>query len=305
MIFQNKKIYKLSLLTALMINNRLVEIIESSSDWLTLRKKLKDEGIIRRPYTRKGFVRKVSKLWRKAVEDREFTEEYDGNLPGDVVRRDGVVYVIHGVVHDEGRKHFWNLNVNEDYKNAIREALEGEEVICESGFKEIFGLDDSVKEMDDFAYLGAYFFPDDKTMLLRLTLMALAGLALAPMIIPYKMLKNKLSSAVQKIKNMGTLDDLRVFREDTLKNLLPVKLYSTVSEYIGGVRGRLNYAVLSLRSMAQAKEMLDYAQERGVSELHGLVGFLHEPEIKYYLENPEKLEKLESNELYKRGRELI
>ena len=278
----------------------LSEIIECTSEWTELGERLSKAGYkTSYPHNRKNFVKEVERFWFQATDGKEFPEDLHEGLPGRVVERDGIIYVIHGLIHDE-----IYAKISDEYKESVRASINGMNVICEQGIKSGFSLDDSVEEMLDGVYFLAEVFPDKREDMHVFLLKRLAkGILKAPFVRPYRKIKSALDPRVRKMKKVRNLEDFREFRQYMFRTYLPELLRMNAHEYIG--EGKYKNTSMAFKSMIQAKSMTEHAYEKGITELHALVGLYHEPQIKFFLENPEYLAGIEFDYRYLKGNLLI
>ena len=285
--------------------SNLIGIIKSESEWPKLISKLRKNGSsIRR--NNKSFVKKISNLWYVENKERIFVDEWDEKLPGSIIKTNGRDYIIHGIVHDGiGKK--WETQL--EYKKLIKEKIEDWDVICEQGIKEMFSLDytnkSDTKEMNDVYCFMAEISPDPEKFLQEFIKKTLKNLWKFPFIKIRNLIKNDIAKEIaKKFRSCKTKEDLKKFRQDFKRILLPEPLLMNSHSFVYP-NSKYKYDNLSLRSGVQAKEIIEYAEINDIDELHALVGYIHEPQIKYFLQHQEKIKEIENDERYINSKKYI
>lgn len=191
-------------------------------------------------------------------------------LPGSMVSLDGITYYVHGVLHNSLK-----VKLSPEYKEMIRAALEGLEVICEDGFKSQFDLK-NVKIFNEIKFLKI------KSR------------------IPYTVLKNwkELISLVFKnnffdkgLSEIKTLEDLEKIRKLLFKNYPDEPDGMNYIAYMNGDKNFLESKALRIqRYIFEADSSIKYAKSKKLDELHILVGCSHEKPLVYLLQHPNDID---------------
>ncbi len=197
-------------------------------------------------------------------------------LPGKRIDLDGNRFFIHGMVHDAPL-----VSISKDFKRTINNTLGGYHVICEDGFT------DWVKNAESFGEVS--YFEFDKVRLRDIVHWFFY--------FNYRKLTDKNEpQVISDIREMRSLEDFYPIRDKLIKSYSsePEGMNDLISRTCGGTignpKGELPLRVK--RYVYEAKKSLKYAKEKGIKELHILVGCRHELPLEYLLTNKDILNNL-------------
>ncbi len=190
-------------------------------------------------------------------------------LPGKRINLDGNRFFVHGMIHDAPL-----VSISEDFKGAVNDAFKGYNVLCEDGFT------DWVKNAESFGEIS--YFEFDK--------IRLWDIVSCFFYFNYRKLTAKNEpQIISNIREMKSLEDFYLIRDEFLKSypLEPEGMNDLISRTCGGTienpKGELPMRIK--RYVYEAKKSLKYAKEKGIKELHILVGCRHELPLEYLLTN--------------------
>jgi len=225
----------------------------------------------RRFLTRRGFRHFLERSVRAANKDRVAQElakplEDIDELPYTEVRRDGITYRVHGVVHDQPRFGLRMSAATRDRVRAFVEAMQ-DGYVLEGGFSKSFGLP---KERE-LRMGSAVFGGMGPGRVFRL----IGRLLVTAPVWPFARFLVRFESDVGMRELFMVLDDLRrlprarlVYRLTNLPDPLAEEVGSPTLE---GMRKAMSVAI--------AEGMRVAAERNGWNTVHAVVGFLHEDQI--------------------------
>ena len=208
---------------------------------------------------------------------------------------------------------------SQEYKQLIQESIDGCDILCDSGLMGEFILSPfsstgewRVKEMKDSNYFVALISQNPETVIRDSLKLIGKALLMAPFMVPYGRIKRNVGrhgKAFDKAREVRNLEDLRDFRQFSRRMHLPEPLFINSLRFLYGegykslgTKHQNIFNSIVLRSAVQAEEMTRYANENDFEELHSLVGFFHEPQIRYFLEHPEHIDEMKrDNDIYAAG----
>jgi len=197
-------------------------------------------------------------------------------LPGKRIELDGNSYFVHGMVHDAPL-----VLISKDFKKTISNLLRGYNVICEDGFTSW------VKNAESFREISYFRF--DKVRLLDIVRWFFY--------FNYRKLTDKNEpQIILNIREMKSLEDFYLIHDELIKSYPsePEGINDLISRACGGTidnpKGELPLRVK--RYLYEAKKSLEYVEEKGIKELHILVGCRHELPLEYLLTNKSILDNL-------------
>ncbi len=219
---------------------------------------------------------------------RQNYSEDIGSLPGSVVEKNGVKYVIHGISHGlRGVSKSLSALLKTEAAGWVEE---GGAVVFEQNLMSFCGFDkytldyNFYEEVKDHKALGW-----DGNLYLILLSMPPTSIARSMLTFTLPFLGGRASKNMVRKTFMSFLDSsyIRPLRDALLETyMLPEPLQINFSsDFISPIKST------TLRSAYIAKEVLKKAR-KGYDTVHLIVGLTHEPEIKYFLEKgtPQNLE---------------
>jgi hypothetical protein len=228
----------------------------------------------RRFRTRRGLRKHLERLWRVAHANalsvalaRPLADLVE--LPYTQVERGGVVYRIHGVVHDQPG---FGLRLRPDVRDQVRtfaEKFQGPHVGCvlERGFAKSFGL----PEADEVRLGGAVF---ERVGVRRSLRVVIRGLATAP-IWPFARLLFRLTRNPAAREMGKCLDDLR--------HLLRLRevfgLVELPDPIAGDFESEAKAMLRGVMSDVMTEAMIERAAAHDWTTVHAVCGFLHEQQM--------------------------
>jgi hypothetical protein len=248
----------------------LVRLIEGSASLDELRAALSARGF-------ELSIRKLRKRLKDAWSSRPVDvvdEPEPGPLPASFVRRGGIEYHVHGIVHGQRRV----ARVGGDVRAAVRSAIAAWDdppssgVCLERGVAGVFGVSDGY----ELRYTERLVRSAGGRLLVRTLLRALLLLP----VLPFASLLMRLSRdrTTRELPHaMRSLPAFFTFRRRYLATELPPRIALDLDR--GHASGRLRV----LHSEAQAEAAVQRAEELGVRVMHVIVGLAHEADVAHML----------------------
>ncbi|MBU2616771.1 MAG: hypothetical protein KKB79_02185 [Nanoarchaeota archaeon] len=189
-------------------------------------------------------------------------------LPGRRVRLKGVSFFIHGIVHENPL-----VFISDEFKRDLAERFREYSTICEDGIASWIPNAESFNEIGNFN-------------LNRITFLDYANL-LKDYFYNRFITRTHKSPLATKAKSLRNVEDLIPIRKELIDSYPrePQGMNLLIERGCGGTlenpRGELPLRVR--RYIYESKRSLDYAREKGLEELHIIVGCAHELPLEYLL----------------------
>ena len=260
--------------------DKLVEVVDNSISWERLERLLVEENVLGLPDRTRVSLKSPAVFYlfvagyysyanpREVVEHSQQT-----NLPGTVVSKDGINYVLHGIDHTI------------HHRQVLRECLSDLElVVGEPGMHNLYRGANYVEQprADEIKYIqnmGAYLLKQEFSSLLN-GISSLPGVT-ASLLFP-KFRQKRIEDIANYRVAMGSRSQEKEISLEQFN--LPSHLEG---DFIYTQLRRNNFESFStLRSLSQAEFLERKSKERGVNEAHWSGGAFHEPQIAYFLRNP-------------------
>lgn len=207
-------------------------------------------------------------------------QERKSIIPGSLVKKEGIDYCIHGIMHvPEKIPHFC------ERFNGLKQG------VCESRLNRMLGNPNIVEQgrVDECKYVPVidsaksfgFFYGINLALDIYSWVVSRFESRESKEEIEYLM---ELNAEIDE-RFIMAIGDTPVFMDDVR---LPERLeHSYIESCINEDYFR---RFCTLRSLSQADFIENFAKSRGINEAHGIYGMAHEPEIAYFLRYPEKAE---------------
>lgn len=249
----------------------LVSIIQQSESLEVLIGRLIKAGFIKEAYSdRRRFVDCIKRVYACYGNQRDSSSNLSP-LPGRVVNTAGVTYFIHGIIHRTPRK-----ALKREYKEALRGAIAGWSILCEDGLEQ--GIFPEADIFGEWEALGLHRIPYLVSFSSKMILLGVTT------IIDRLKKENPRMGFIE----IETIDDLRDVRIELFRSYLPEPLGMNSLLYMYPSSTRVK------RYVFEAEKAIRYAHERGLRELHIIVGCDHELPLEYLLTHQEKIQDFKS-----------
>jgi hypothetical protein len=258
---------------------RIIELVNSNTDWTKLNSELLKENFIFEKYTdsnsKKNFVELIRELYSNNIQSINTSSDIFGRE----IIFENVKFNIYGLIHSNPI-----IILNPEFGKDVEQKLGDKDIICEDGFC------DWLK--------NAQSFKEKKNLNLKNNLSEkISSLTIA--------IVNKISHEYTKIEtiasNVKSIDDYMLLRPLLFRNYFGEPLGMNSELYIHNpnadnctLENSINLVVPNYlkRIIYEAKESIRYAKENNFKELNIIVGCAHERPLEYLLQNPKILNTL-------------
>lgn len=262
---------------------KIVDRINTCTDWSDLEKKLLDSGIVNKISNnhedRKKFVDNITKTYYNTYLHEE---EIKDGLPGSISFFNNCKIIIHGMIHDTPL-----IKLSSKLKAEVKKELHYKTALYEDGFED-WAEGECFEERK---YLG---IKNDFFMATQLLFEYIKS----------NFRNNKSNSNISEIE---TISQYRELRKELFRTYLPgpLSLSKSVYENTGEEltdQPFNNLPTITKRIIFEAKKITEYIKTENQKQpkskynleqktIHVLVGAAHELPLKYLLKNPEYLDK--------------
>lgn len=262
-------------------NPSIRELVESATSWQSLERSILEENVLELTEDQIRILHNPINFYFTVADNhsnksqRGIGEPASG-LPGTVVQKDGITYILNGIAHDV------------THLKALKQSLaHAELVIGEPGLGTLYRGRNYAEQPrnDEIKYLPSMF---------DFIRYILAGTEPSAPI--YKQLKQVLTGAFGT--RVGSLD-ARFVKQKEIKDIETYRMkegnpsnFSLPPSLEGDyyyeqlLSGNFN-ALTILRSLSEAEFIEKKAKEEQAKEVHWIGGLVHEPQIAYFLRHPE------------------